>query len=193
MIGNDVVDLKEAAFQTNWRRVGFMAKVFGAGEQQAIEKAVDKDVFVWLLWSMKEAAYKAHQRIFNLSRQVNWLDYECSVQQLNINGASGLVYIGDKSYHTSTVISSDFVHTHAVGQADLEVEVLCKTDAGNRFKTRLLELVSNRFNLSAGEVSLRKNSFGIPAVYRGQKEIFSSFSFSGHGRFYAMSLFLMES
>ena len=77
MIGNDIVDLELAAVQSNWRRKGFLEKVFTASEREIISSGEDPDLTVWLLWSMKEAAYKAHQRRFSLSRRLNWQYQEC--------------------------------------------------------------------------------------------------------------------
>ncbi|MGB7841855.1 MAG: 4'-phosphopantetheinyl transferase superfamily protein, partial [Salinimicrobium sp.] len=72
MIGNDVVDLQLASRQSNWRRKGFLEKVFSAEEQQQIIASARPDRLVWLFWSMKEAAYKAHQRRLQLPRKINW-------------------------------------------------------------------------------------------------------------------------
>ncbi|MFT4791790.1 MAG: phosphopantetheinyl transferase (holo-ACP synthase), partial [Arcticibacterium sp.] len=58
MIGNDVVDLKVAALESNWMRLGFLDKVFSEEEQEVILNSENKSQMVWLFWSMKEAAYK---------------------------------------------------------------------------------------------------------------------------------------
>ena len=34
MIGNDVVDLRRALVESNWKRKGFLTKVFSDSEQQ---------------------------------------------------------------------------------------------------------------------------------------------------------------
>ena len=62
MIGNDIVDLKNISKRTNWKRPGFIDKVFNENEQRYIRNAKDKDLIVWQLWRMKEAAYKAYVR-----------------------------------------------------------------------------------------------------------------------------------
>ena len=62
MIGNDIVDLALAQTESNWRRKGFLKKIFTLQEQQLIHNATDPERMVWLLWSMKESAYKAAVR-----------------------------------------------------------------------------------------------------------------------------------
>ncbi len=36
MIGNDIVDLVQARFQSNWKRKGFVQKIFTQKEQELI-------------------------------------------------------------------------------------------------------------------------------------------------------------
>ena len=65
MIGNDLVDLKLAAKQSNWQRKGFLDKLFTPKEQGYILNSDDSFKTVWLLWSMKESAYKAYLLMHN--------------------------------------------------------------------------------------------------------------------------------
>ena len=60
MIGNDIVDLKLASIQSNWQRKGFLNKVFTKKEQTLILNASNSFEMVWLLWSIKESAYKVY-------------------------------------------------------------------------------------------------------------------------------------
>ena len=39
MVGNDIVDLKRAALESNWQRKGFLNKVFTPSEKQYIQDA----------------------------------------------------------------------------------------------------------------------------------------------------------
>ena len=64
MIGNDLVDLKLANIQSNWQRKGFLDKLFTPKEQEYILNADNPFETVWLLWSMKESAYKAYLQIY---------------------------------------------------------------------------------------------------------------------------------
>lgn len=63
MIGNDVVDLATAKKESNWKRKGFLAKLFTAFEQELIKNAINQEEMVWTLWSIKESTYKAYQRM----------------------------------------------------------------------------------------------------------------------------------
>jgi len=57
-IGNDVVDFQYAQQQSNWRRNGYLLKIFTDSEQSDIFNNSNQDLAVWQLWSQKEAVYK---------------------------------------------------------------------------------------------------------------------------------------
>ena len=104
MIGNDIVDLNLAEKQSNWRRKGFLDKVYSSNEQAIILEASTPDILVWKLWSMKESAYKArlkvHKRI-----QLNPKAFECQI----LSEDKGIVTCGGKIYRTVSEINDDFI------------------------------------------------------------------------------------
>ena len=58
MVGNDIVDLVEARQTNNWRRSGYLEKIFTPEEREWIATVPNPDQWVWILWSAKESAYK---------------------------------------------------------------------------------------------------------------------------------------
>ena len=66
MIGNDIVDLNLAKTQSNWERKGFLKKQFTDEEQLSIHSSRNSFLEVWLLWSMKEAAYKCYSQQYQI-------------------------------------------------------------------------------------------------------------------------------
>ena len=62
MIGNDIVDLVQARFQSNWKRKGFVQKIFTQKEQELIFSSKNPENMVWNLWTRKESAYKIFNR-----------------------------------------------------------------------------------------------------------------------------------
>lgn len=109
MIGNDIVDLVLAKKESNWRRKGFLDKIFTPKEQLLISNMVDPEVMVWNLWTRKEAAYKIYNRETGV-RGYFPLQLECFYE----NSISGTVCIKGKTYFTKTEISEDSIHTIAV-------------------------------------------------------------------------------
>ena len=95
MIGNDIIDLSLAKVQSNWRRKGYLNKLFSDEEQKMILTSSEPDIFVWRLWSMKESAYKAQLRCETLKR-FNPVAYECQILTKRL----GNVFYGAKKYIT---------------------------------------------------------------------------------------------
>ncbi|MGL2994572.1 4'-phosphopantetheinyl transferase family protein [Flavobacterium sp. TSSA_36] len=109
MIGNDVVDLDLARWQSAWERKGFLEKLFLPHEQQLIWAAENPELMVWNLWTRKEAAYK----IFNRQTQIrsfNPLDFSCMLNDT----FEGTVTIKNKIYTTHTEIQESKIYTIAV-------------------------------------------------------------------------------
>ncbi|MGO4771217.1 4'-phosphopantetheinyl transferase superfamily protein [Flavobacterium sp. W22_SRS_FK3] len=113
MIGNDVVDLLQSRQESNWRRRGFVEKLFTIEEQVLIKKDANPEILIWLFWSMKEAAYK----IYN--RQTKHREYIpkkliCTIISNSNSYITGQVTCEKNVYYTKTTILTDSIHTIAV-------------------------------------------------------------------------------
>lgn len=106
MIGNDIVDLKLAAQESNWRRKGYLDKIFSEREQGIIFSSENPEVMVWNLWSRKEAAYKIYNRLTGI-RKYNPIDFEC----FDIEFLIGKIIYEDLIFYTKTKITKQFVST----------------------------------------------------------------------------------
>lgn len=108
MIGIDVVDLATAATESNWRRKGYLDKVFTKEEQVFIQSSSKADEMVWLLWSMKEAAYKIYSRTTGIHA---FAPSALVCSQLNIKKqqANGIVSIADFTYLTKSSWTKDYM------------------------------------------------------------------------------------
>jgi phosphopantetheinyl transferase (holo-ACP synthase) len=110
LIGNDIVDLALAAQQSNWKRKGYLHKIFTAEEQLCIMKSTSPDQMVWLLWSMKEAAYKIHSRKMGI-RNFAPTALICHGIRI-INGkAEGAVTIAGEHFFTASIMDEEKIHT----------------------------------------------------------------------------------
>jgi phosphopantetheinyl transferase (holo-ACP synthase) len=100
MIGNDVIDLRQAAVESKWQRPGFLDKLFTAAEQKRIHSEAD----VWMLWSCKEAAYKIVHRDIG-ARFYAPLAFEV---------IDDVILYKDASFYYTTSLAGDRIHTIAV-------------------------------------------------------------------------------
>lgn len=113
MIGNDIVDLALAEKESNWKRKGFIDKIFTIQEQSLIKSSVNQENIIWDLWSRKEAAYKIYNRQTGI-RKYNPIQFEC----FDLNLEIGKVVFENQVFYTKTEISSEYIYTIAV--ADIE-------------------------------------------------------------------------
>lgn len=159
MIGNDIVDLALAEKESNWKRKGFLDKIFTQNEQLSISKSENQTVMVWNLWSRKEAAYKIYNRKTQI-RSYFPLQFEC-FDVANFNGVVwGKVVMKNQIYYTKTEIKSGFVYTIAVENV--------------RYFDSIKTLV-NRKNI--------KKTNGIPEYFEEHNLSIKPVSIAHHGRF----------
>lgn len=155
MIGNDIVDLKLAQIQSNWKRKGYLDKIFTKNEQLFILNSENPDVMVWNLWSRKEASYKIYNRITG-NRIYNPIQFECFDSEHSI----GTVKNNGVFYFTKTEINSLFVHTISVLNLD-------------DFKSVTYE------NRNSKIIKIN----GIPFLKNNDKKMPIPISISNHGKF----------
>ncbi|MEP7093281.1 MAG: 4'-phosphopantetheinyl transferase superfamily protein [Flavobacterium sp.] len=117
MIGNDVVDIIQSRHESNWQRKGFIQKLFTIEEQSLISTDLNPEIMVWLLWSMKEAAYKIYNRQTKIREYIP-KKLSCSLHLQNINYSTGQVNCGENIYYTKTTISKECIHTIAVNDPE---------------------------------------------------------------------------
>ncbi|GAA0721516.1 hypothetical protein GCM10009430_22880 [Aquimarina litoralis] len=182
MIGNDIVDLALAAKQSNWRRKGWLQKIFTVSEQDKILNALDPDLTVWKLWSMKEAAYKAYQRQFFKAPTYNPWDFECSETSVIVKGMQ---------YKTKTTITSEYIHSVAfIDQKEIVTKVFVNESLS--YKKHLLDYISKTKLLNSEKITIKKNDFRIPFVYINNLQSDIQVSFSSHGLFSSYVVDLSE-
>lgn len=159
MIGNDVIDIIQSRYESNWQRKGFIQKIFTSDEQLLINKALNPEIVVWLLWSMKEAAYKIYNRQTKIRAYIPQR-LECSLNSQNDKYILGKVFCCGNIYYTKTSISNDYIHTIAVTNHD-------------KLNT-VIEIEKNY---------IIKDEHGIPFLTSSLSDLVQNVSISNHGRF----------
>ncbi len=111
MIGIDLVDLKQANTESNWQRKGYLDKIFTNTEQELIHKHQDPNVMVWLLWSMKEAAYKIWSRT---TGQRTYAPTALVCKNIKFKESiSGIVTNLEQQYFTQSDLTENYICTIA--------------------------------------------------------------------------------
>ena len=154
MIGNDIVDLALAEKESNWKRKGFIDKIFTIQEQLLIKSSVNQEIIIWDLWSRKEAAYKIYNRQTGI-RKYNPIQFEC----FDLNLEIGKVVFENQVFYTKTEISSEYIYTIAIST---------------------IENFDNIQTLDTTTIIQKQN--GIP-FYINENQIINPISKTNHGRF----------
>ncbi|MDG5491005.1 4'-phosphopantetheinyl transferase superfamily protein [Psychroserpens sp. SPM9] len=183
MIGNDIVDLKHSA--SNWKRQRFLDKVFTKKEQFLVLSSENQHQMFWLLWSMKEAAYKVYvqqfgERFFNPKRLV------CAL----ISEAKGIVSINNIKYVTISEITEDYVYTIAnANRQKAEKSFIFKAEIhpyrtqSSLLKQAFIESVSETRNIEPNVLNIKKTKRGVPQLFINSEISTLSFSLTHCGRF----------
>ncbi|KUJ61268.1 phosphopantetheinyl transferase [Flavobacteriaceae bacterium CRH] len=160
MIGNDVIDILQSRKESNWQRKGFKEKLFTIEEQLLISNASIPEIMVWVLWSMKEAAYKVYNRQTKIREYIP-RKLVCSIKSENHNYITGQVICSENTYHTKTFFSENQIHTIAVSfLADLN---------------NVMEIERKS--------SILKDENNIPYLINSSSNTMQNVSKSHHGRF----------
>ncbi|PKD16048.1 hypothetical protein APR41_09630 [Salegentibacter salinarum] len=184
MIGNDIIDLNLIRAQSNWQRKGFLQKLFSEEEQTFIQNSEDPELNVWLLWSMKEAVYKAVQRKYTLKRFYNPKQFISEQIKINPGKARGVVCYKEDVFVINSILFPNMIHT-STGNTEFS---LISENKNSRF--RLLQKIAEHKDIRLEYLNISKDREGIPFVsYRGDN-LQIPFSLSHHGNFsaYAVSL-----
>ena len=179
MIGNDVVDLRLAQKESNWKRKGYLNKIYTFAEQEIIHSASDPDLMVWILWSMKEAAYKANNRITAV-REYAPTKIRCEIVDTADDIYLGKAFYNSLTYQIKIFIFQEYIHTIALcNSLDFStIKITIIEDYPNDY----ISYVKNNKILMPYEC-ITKNKFGMPSIFNEINKEIKPISISHHGNF----------
>jgi phosphopantetheinyl transferase (holo-ACP synthase) len=173
MIGNDIVDLRQSRLESNWQRKGWIDKLFSIEEQAFLSVSSDREKIIWLLWSMKEAAYKIVNRCDKKSFFAP-AKFHCSLKDLSEHAANGIVSFQDIGYPVKSIICEDFIHT--IAYAPL---------AKNIYPHLIIQPIAHEVQLQP-HFAFYKDMAGIPFIFNNKDNVTIAASLSHHGRYRAL-------
>lgn len=192
MTGNDIVDLSVAAIESNWKRKGFLEKIFNLQEQQYIQLSAAPNEMVWRLWTMKESAYKLYTRQYG-GRFFTPQKFSCNL----LTAIAGTVEYENNIYQTNSKITNSYIHTVAkiVNSENAKTIVACFALPVKQPKAQqklIYKRIINRYHLASGDfnknVSVIKDQNGIPFLYCGNN-LQIPVSITHHGNFAAFTIY----
>ena len=190
MIGNDIVDLKQASLSSNWKRPRWLQKVCTEEEQELISQSETPDATVWRLWSMKESAYKCYVQQFG-KLSFNAKNLNCEF----LSYTKGIVTILGTQFFTTSSINRQYIHTTASLHNNLQVYskicVLKGTDPSQislALKEAALKTISTISHLPVGYLQIEKTELQVPKVLDDEGDLYLHLSLSHHGNYGAFAI-----
>ena len=179
MVGNDIVDLKEAQHASNWQRTRFLDKLFTESEQDYIINAENPFKMVWRLWSIKEASYKLYTQLYP-SRFYNPKGFECVIEN-----TSGSVKFKDFQCYVETKETSNYIISEArFTKQELRSKIVKFKTTNHKaqseaLKTKLLHFIGKAYRI-------QKNEVGVPTLSNGKQHL--NISLTHHGSYGAFAI-----
>lgn len=192
MTGNDIVDMQVAAKESNWKRRGFLEKLFTKDEQACILGSVSPFITVWRLWTMKESVYKIHNRL-SAERSFAPTRIACTID----NASVGRINFDGESYWTRTESTNAYTYTIAGNERGIQ-----PTHSGSHFRlaqtersdVRLMieQQLIRHYTLLSGipvkELMLQKDDRGIPHLLCLSSQEQIPVSITHHGNYAAFTI-----
>ena len=149
MIGNDLVSL-ERLDQRKSGNLRFLQKIFTKREQDHIQNSKNPELLLWQFWCAKESAYKSHQRIFQLDRKLNPLDFEVDISNFK-------VFIDNSEYQIHFKQVEGFMYSETISSSEKFKTVFYK---GKRISSAE---IPKSIGLKS-DFKIIKNRLGIPSI-----------------------------
>lgn len=191
MIGNDIVDLETAASESDWRRKGFMQKLFTDTEQRFVRLAEYPEQVIWRLWTMKESAYKIYTRQYG-GRFFSPGSFACNL----LNETAGQVQFRNNRYFCTSLICRDFVYSFATSEKKHHKNIytdyfeLPKRVQGKQeepFNRRIIRAFSTGMGIAETDLQVVRNAGNIPSLRNKKEATLFPVSITHHGRFGAFT------
>jgi phosphopantetheinyl transferase (holo-ACP synthase) len=191
--GNDIIDLATAAVESNWKRKGFIEKIFTAQEQHYIREATLPEEMVWKLWSMKESAYKIYIRQYG-GRFFAPMKFNCTL----LTGQTGKVEINNVTYHTTTSAAENYIYSIArPGESGMStfLNYCFRLPPSGQIKQQqfIYKKIINLYTSVTGAVKnglyVVKDKNGIPFICCQNDKLKIPVSITHHGRYAAFTIY----
>lgn len=192
MRGNDIVDISLAATESNWRRKGFLDKLFTPHEKEHITRSDNPGRLVWTYWSMKEAAYKAFTRQSG-GRFFAPQKFECSAG----SDGNGKVKVGQSTYQTKTYCTPGYIYSVAQSGNELSPALLDHClyldemhghDPSRHIYAVMIKAYAALTNRPVHWIRTGKDGNGIPFLQDNKERTTIPVSITHHGRYAAFTI-----
>jgi len=189
MIGNDVVDLRDPDADPWRRHARFDGRVFHPGERALIATSLQPGWTRWILWALKESAYKAARKdepttVFSPVRfVVTPQDAASAIVRVGRRRFRGFVSCGPGHVHAVAWRAAEAPGVTRMGVARLATGETCPHAAARRLA---LEGLAPALGVAPEALAIHREG-RIPALWVHGRRSGADLSLSHHGRFVAFA------
>jgi phosphopantetheinyl transferase (holo-ACP synthase) len=213
--GNDIIALKTINIARTKQNF-FYRKIISVSEKDLYDRQLldnlPFDVFVWLLWSVKESVYKYLQRI---TPELVFSPARISITQLTLPAGNfveqfegrgfddnsvykGVINFGDHTLYSRSLISEEFIFSVVNGTDDFGhirwgIQLIHSSEPDEQSKAVREFLIQTLCPLFPGSVLLvDKSPCGYPIILKDGIEISLPVSLAHHGHYVGYSIAVLE-
>jgi phosphopantetheinyl transferase (holo-ACP synthase) len=185
MVGNDIVDLSDPESSRGANHSRFDRRVFTPEELEALSIEYSDVQMRWILWSAKEATYKAARRdragiVFSPARFVVELDRSlCGSVTVGDHRWPVRVQIGAECVHAVVSGNESFVGTHSNSRRLTLAE---RGDPSHAVRRFAIASISEALGVTASDLRIEKNG-RIPQLIVAREVASVALSLSHHGAY----------
>lgn len=197
MIGNDVISLLAASDSPKSRSQRFIDKILTLNEQRYLrDRSHDRERYIWLMWSMKESAYKSFYKQFR-KRHFAPKMFDCFIDahDKDADCVVGTVKTLFQDYSTQSYLLEDCIHTVTYLNQRQVIHDYCFPIASEEYavqastvRYQLCRELAKLEGCSIDDIEIRKDGRGIPKAYIANKVSAFDVSLSHHGLFGAYAI-----
>ena len=194
MIGNDLVDLQQTKLDSNWKRSRFLQKILTESELEYLKQFDNKEYqekIVWLLWSMKETAYKCAMNTEN-RRFYSPRSFQCEINissdlDFNQGKIGGSVFYQNVEFKTKSIINDKYIYSYSsqenIFNEIFQLNILDINFPSKITHTKLIQVFAYQSNTDISNIKILKSDIGIPYLFNKLTHKKTACSITHHGQF----------
>lgn len=195
MLGNDIIDLQLALASGRARRRGFPERIGQLAEFQQWPSAFSPELRTWLLWAIKESAYKCYIQAGGVPLFAP-KKFTFTMEAVQKGSVKGITQTPKGMLQSRIRMQETFLLAESWSLSDpgtrIQRGVACLQEEQQPGQSRELKhLVCRHFSQAMGfdleKLAVKKNKSKVPYLYSGAEKLPYFLSLSHHGAWGAFS------
>ena len=194
-IGNDIIDLDEASKHRPQYYLRLKSSGF-AKEEWLLHDLPDGTDGLWLLWSLKESAYKALVQGDWDGRRFNPMDFNVTSLKQHANDFVAEICFKNRAVNATSTLHKHYLYSVTQPENDLrllsltfECPSLAYIHQSGEVRKQAISALADAMNIPADALSIRKTEDEVPQFFKNDELLETvDLSLSHHGKYGAYAI-----